>query len=59
LTLYSPVCPRTLNLKFTLAKKSDRRQPSELADDPKVQQLAEETVVENLASELKKKLPEE
>jgi uncharacterized membrane protein len=32
---------------------------SELAHDPEVQQLAQETAVENLASELKQKLPEE
>jgi uncharacterized membrane protein len=32
---------------------------SELAGDPEIQQLAEETAVENLASELRQKLPEE
>lgn len=32
---------------------------SELAHDPEVQQLAEETAVENLASELRQKLPGE
>jgi uncharacterized membrane protein len=32
---------------------------SEVANDPEVQQLSEETAVENLANELKQKLPEE